>query len=153
MEIEETLEEIITQLLTLSSLNFKRVNVTKEENENYQIDIESENPSEIIGHHGETIQALQHLLKITSWNKLQKDNFNIILDVDNYRKRQEDNAISLAERKIAYTRKTGKPQMLPAMSPYIRRKIHMQCMSPGFEDIETYSEGEGENRRIVVKLK
>lgn len=153
MDISESLHDIITDLLERVGLEITKVEVTEEENNNYHINIESPNPSELIGYHGDNIQALQHILKILAWKNSQTESFNILVDVDNYRKRQEENAINLATRKIAATRKTGRPQAIPPMTAYIRRKIHIHCMGAGFEDIETYSQGEGEERHLVIKLK
>jgi predicted RNA-binding protein Jag len=59
----------------------------------------------------------------------------------------------MAERKIEATRKSRRPQILPPMSPYFRRKIHMLCMGAGYNDIETISEGTGDRRHIILKLK
>ncbi len=61
--------------------------------------------------------------------------------------------MALAERKVEAARETGRKQILPPMSPYFRRKIHLMCMESGFEDIETFSEGDGDRRQIIIKLK
>ncbi len=153
MDIKETLEDILIDLLDKTGLSHTKIEITEEENNNYNINIESKNPSELIGSRGETIQAIQHILKILAWKKAQSEHFNILVDVDNYRKKQEDNALKLAARKISIARKTGREQALPPMSPYIRRKIHLYCMGAGFEDIETYSKGDGDTRQLVIKLK
>ena len=79
--------------------------------------------------------------------------YNIFLDIDNYRKRQEENVIALAERKIESVRQNGRPQHLPPMSAYFRRQIHTLCMNTGYEDIETLSQGEDDRRHIIIKLK
>lgn len=153
MNIKESLEDLLIDLLQKTGLSYSKIEIIEEENDNYNINIESKNPSELIGARGETIQALQHILKILAWKKTQSEHFNILVDVDNYRKKQEENALNLALRKVDYARKTGREQSLPPMSPYIRRKIHLYCMGAGFEDIETYSKGEGELRHLVIKLK
>ena len=153
MNIEETLEEILTEILTKLGTEFSKVTVEEEENKNFAINIESDNPSMLIGYHGDNIQALQHILKVIAWKKTQSEQFNILLDIDNYRKRQEENVMALAERKVDAARKTGRKQVLPPMSSYFRRKVHLMCMESGFEDIETYSEGDGDRRQIIIKLK
>lgn len=153
METQEILQDLLTELLQKTNLSYSKIEVIEEENNNFNINIESSNPSELIGSRGETIQAIQHILKILAWKKAQNEHFNILVDVDNYRKKQEENALNLAIRKIDYARKTGREQSLPPMSAYIRRKIHLYCMGAGFEDIETYSKDEGETRHLVIKLK
>ncbi len=153
MDIEEILKETLENLLKMLGADYKKISVEEDEKDNYSINIETDSASILIGYHGENIQALQHLLKVLSWKKTNNENFNIMLDIDDYRKRQEENVINLTQRKIETARKTGQPQSLPPMSPYFRRKIHMHCMGVGFDDIETLSRGEGDKRYVIIKLK
>ncbi|MFH1533917.1 MAG: R3H domain-containing nucleic acid-binding protein [Nitrospirota bacterium] len=153
MDIEDILKETLEELLNKLEVEYSKIDITEEDKGSFEINIHSENPSLLIGHHGDNIQALQHILKTLIWRKAQNEQFNIMVDVDDYRKRQEENVLNLAERKIEYVRKTGRSQTLPPMSPYLRRKIHMLCMSPGYDDVETISEGEADQRYIIIKLK
>jgi spoIIIJ-associated protein len=153
MDIEETLKEVLEKLLGMLGTEYKKISVEEDEKDNYYINIESDNASLLIGYHGENIQALQHILKVLVWKKTNNTQFNILLDIDNYRKRQEENVIKLTERKVSTVRATGRPQSLPPMSPYFRRKVHMHCMGAGFDNIETISQGDNDRRYIVIKLK
>lgn len=153
MDTEEILENTLKQLLDKLGLSYKRISVEEEEDGNFAINVDSENPSLLIGYHGDNIYALQHLLKVLCWQKCANETFNISLDIDEYRKRQEENVLKLAQRKVDTVRRTGRPQALPPMSPYFRRKIHLLCMGAGYEDIETFSEGDGEHRHLIVKIK
>lgn len=153
MDIEEILKETLEELLNRLGTEYHKITVTEEEKDDFLINVESEEPSLMIGYHGENIQALQHILKVLVWKKAKNENFNILLDIDDYRKRQEENVITLAERKVEAARKTGRPQKLPPMSPYFRRKVHLYCMGAGFDDIETLSEGADERRYVIIKLK
>lgn len=153
MDIEETLKETLEELLKKLEVEYTKTEITEEEEHTFIINITSDNPSLLIGYHGDNIHALQHILKTLVWKKAGDEKFNIILDVDDYRKRQEENSMSMTERKIDTLRKTGRPQKLPPMSPYLRRKVHMLCMSAGYDDIETNSEGDGDARYITLKLK
>ncbi len=153
MDIEEILEETVKELLGKIGADFTKIQISEEDKDSYHINIVSDNPSLLIGYKGANINALQQLIKVLTWKKAQNEAFNISVDVDDYRKRQEANIMSLVERKIDTVRKTGRTQILPPMSPYMRRKIHMQCLGPGFEDLETLSDGDGEDRHIIIKLK
>lgn len=153
MDIEDVLKETLEALLHRLGTDFKRITVNEDEKDNFAINIESDNPSILIGYHGENIQALQHILKVISWKKCENEQFNIVLDIDEYRKRQEENIITLTDRKVEAARKTGRGQSMPPMSPYFRRKVHMHCMGAGFDDIETISQGDGDRRHIIIKLK
>ncbi|MFC1655662.1 protein jag [Patescibacteria group bacterium] len=154
MEIDKSLKEILETLLIKIEAPFDKIHIDKEksgDNDLYRINIETEDPSMLIGFHGENIQALQHLLKVIAW-KQTKEDFNILLDVDNYRKRQEDNVINLAQRKVDMARKTKKTQVLPPMSPYFRRVVHMYLTEQDFKDIVTESIGDGDHRQVTIIL-
>ena len=153
MNIEETLQETLEELLDKLKMDYSNITISEDDHENYIINISSNDPSPLIGYHGNNIHAIQHILKVICWKKTKNTQFNILLDIDDYRKRREEQAINLTERKIEYVRQNGRPQHLPAMSPYLRRKVHLHCMSPGFEDIETISQGENDKRHIIIKLK
>jgi spoIIIJ-associated protein len=153
MDTEESLKEILEKILKMMEVEYSRITVNEEEKNTFSINIESENPSLLIGYHGDNIQALQHLVKTLMWKQNGNEQFNIILDIDDYRKRQEESVLEMAKRKVDILRKNKRPQKLPPMSPYFRRKIHMMCMSPGFDDIETISDGRGDQRFITLHLK
>jgi len=145
--IQETVEEMLQKLST----PFRRVRVEVREDNTYRVNIESEEPSLLIGHHGENIHALQSLLRIIIWKKQQGD-YNLVIDVDDYRKRQEDNVIKMAERKVDMVRKTQRSQALPPMSPYFRRVVHIH-LAKKCADVVTESVGEGDHRHLTIKLK
>jgi spoIIIJ-associated protein len=144
--LQETLEEMLNRLST----PFRKIRIDKKE-DTYRINIESEEPSLLIGHHGENIFALQNILKNIIWKKMPGE-YKIMLDIDDYRKRQEENVIKLAERKADMALKTQQPQSLPAMSPYFRRIVHLH-LAEKFDNIVTESIGEGDFRHITIKPK
>jgi spoIIIJ-associated protein len=148
--IKETLEQLLIKLET----EYSEIIVEEGDDKTFKVEIKSDEASILIGHHGETISSLQHLLKVLCWAKTKfNEEFNIIIDVDGYRKKEEENIINLAERKVDFVRKTRRAQSLPPMYPYFRRVVHMHLMEPAFDDVETISEGEGELRHIIIKSK
>lgn len=154
MNTEDVVKETTEDILKHIGIEYSEIEVYESETDLFHVNVKSENASLLIGHHGENIQALQHLVKVLSWEKLKNDNqFHVILDIDDYRKRQEDSVINLAERKVSILRRTRRPQILPPMSPYFRRKIHLHLMGSGFDDIETISKGDDDMRHIVIQLK
>lgn len=153
MDTEDLLKEVLQELLKKLGVEYKKIVINEDEVASYLINIQSDNASLLIGYHGENIQALQHILKVLVWQKSGNEHFNILLDIDDYRKRQEENVINLTERKVDIVRRTGRGQMLPPMSAYFRRKVHLHCMGAGYEDIETESQGDGDRRHIIIKLK
>jgi spoIIIJ-associated protein len=152
MDMETFIQELVEEILNKINSPFRKIRLEKRDENTYRVNIESEEPSLLIGHHGENIYALQNIVKTIIWSK-NAENCNIILDIDDYRKRQEENILSLAERKVDTVRKTNRQQPLPPMSPYFRRLVHLHLAQDKFSDIETESVGEGDSRYLTIKPK
>ncbi len=146
--IKETLEEI----LQVMQVEFSGVSVEKESDTSFYVSIDTSNSNLLIGWHGETIAAIQHILKCLLWKKKLGGKVQVIVDVDGYKKRQEESVIKLAERKAEYAIETQKEVILPPMNPYFRRKIHLHLAnSEQFKDhVETTSVGERQNRAVKI---
>ncbi len=153
--IDTLLTDSLGKLLTFLELPFEKIDVHHEPDSLMRIDITSSNPSRVIGWHGETLNALQHLLKslIRSVEKTERSPF-IVLDVDGYRRMQEDKVCRIADQKADFVRRTGNRIALQPMSPYFRRIVHLYIANtPTLSDLMTESTGEGEYRQIVMRLK
>ncbi|MFH0770078.1 MAG: R3H domain-containing nucleic acid-binding protein [Candidatus Peregrinibacteria bacterium] len=148
--IQDTLRALLTHL----DLPFDEISV-KEEGEFVRVDIVSTDASRIIGWHGETLNSLQHLVKaiVRSAEKLERSPF-IVLDVDGYRRAQEEKVRRIAEQKADFVRRTGNRVALAPMSPYFRRIVHLHVAdTPSLQDLTTESIGEGDYRQVVLRLK
>lgn len=106
--------------------------------------------SVLIGRRGETLAALQLLMHLVV-SKQGDTRERVIVDVEGYRHRREENLRLMAQRIAQQVRTSGRAVMLEAMPPNERRIVHMALAD--FEDISTESEGEGDQRRVVVSLK
>lgn len=125
-----------------------------EEADIVRIEMQSEDPSRLIGWHGETLSSLQHLLKAMVRSKDPGDRTFLVLDVDGYRRAQEEKVRRIAEQKAEFVRRTGSRISLQPMSPYFRRIIHLHVANtPTLADMMTESVGQGDLRQIVMKLK
>jgi len=118
-----------------------------------QINITGDAAGVLIGHHGDTLEALQYLTNLAA-NKREEDEsrdyVHITVDVENYRSKRETTLRSLARRMAAKVQKTGKSVMLEPMSPYERRIIHSEVQS--VEGVSTNSIGQDSGRRVVIYL-
>jgi len=123
--------------------------VDGEEEQAVLVSINVENPASLIGFRGKNLAAIQLVLSLMVKNKLG-DWIRVILDVNNYRGEQktrlEAMAKSLADKVVA----TGKEVQMASMSSFERRLCHMAIADR--TDITSESEGEGEDRHIVIKL-
>ncbi len=147
------IKEALEKLLNTLGIPFTAVKVSKESDKGFYCDIKTPNTSLLIGWHGETIMALQHILKCLLWKEgVESTEVQVVLDVDNYRKKQEENVLSMAERKAAMALESGHEVRLPPMNPYFRRKVHLfLAESEKFKDkITTESIGEGPQRQIRI---
>lgn len=104
----------------------------------------------LIGRRGETLAALQLLVNLITY-KQTGEHERVILDVEGYRSRREENLRSMAERIAQQVRSSGRAVMLEAMPPNERRIVHIALAD--YDDISTESTGEGDARRVVVSLK
>ncbi|MDB4979152.1 MAG: spoIIIJ-associated protein [Candidatus Peribacteria bacterium] len=151
----DLIKDILSQLLTHLNLPVSGILVQPPDEGMIRVEIQSSEPSRIIGWHGETLGALQNILKsiVRTKEKMEKAPF-IVLDVDGYRKAQEDKVCRIAEQKADFVRRTGSRIALAPMSPYFRRIVHTFVANhPSLSDLTTESVGEGEYRQIVMKLK
>ena len=140
--VKEYLEELISNMGLTANFETKlRENVI-------YIKIFSNNNPVLIGKGGNTLKALEHLVK-------QKVNteFNvhplINLDVENYREKQEKRLERLAKSLAKEVVKTNVEVHLENMNAYDRRIIHNALTN--FKGVITTSIGEEPERHIVIK--
>lgn len=110
------------------------------------IELEGDGLGTIIGHRGETLDALQFLAGLASNNG--GGYYKVSLNIGNYREKREDTLINLANRIAQQVLKTGKCRTLEPMNPYERRIIHTAVQA--IEGVTSASFGEGINRRVVI---
>jgi spoIIIJ-associated protein len=102
----------------------------------------------LIGKRGQTLDALQYIVnKILS--KQGRENKQVIVDTEDYRKKREEALVSLAEKVSQKVRKTKKPVTLGNMTARERRIIHLTLQND--DSVVTKSRGEGHNRTIIVR--
>lgn len=150
--MELLIKETLEKLLGVMGISYTGVKITKEGENAYYTEIETENSSLLIGWHGETIGALQHILKCLVWKQGVNSETQIILDVDSYKRRQEESVIHLAERKAEVAIAEHREIRLPPMNAYFRRKVHTHLANakPFKGKVKTDSVGEGESRQVVI---
>lgn len=100
----------------------------------------------IIGHRGETLDALQYLAGLAANNG--GGYFKISLNIGNYREKREQTLVSLANRVAQQVISTGRNRALEPMNPYERRIIHTAVQS--IDGVISSSVGEGNRRRVVI---
>lgn len=112
--------------------------------------VDSYENSLLIGVKGKTLEALQILLRnlISTYTK---DHIITTLDIGGYRSNRAHQLEILATKTAKEVAKTKVAVKLQPMNSFERRVIHEKLSD--WRDIYTESEGEGENRAIVIKPK
>jgi spoIIIJ-associated protein len=150
--MELLIKETLEKLLDVLGISYTGVKISKESKTTYYAQIETESSSLLIGWHGETIAAVQHILKCLLWKQGAESATQVVVDVDGYKKRQEESVIKLAERKAEYAIETQKEVKLPPMNPYFRRKVHTHLAeSDKYKDaVTTESVGAEPDRAVKI---
>ena len=118
-----------------------------------RITIEGEDAAVLIGHHGDTLDALQYLANLACARKNSKgerDKSRVTIDIEGYRKKREETLRALARRMANKAKKNRRSVMLEPMSAYERRIIHSEIQN--IEGVSTNSIGSDNNRKIVIFL-
>lgn len=115
------------------------------------MEIEGEGAGILIGHHGETLDAIQYLVNLCAHRKggsSTKEFVKIIVDIEDYRRKREETLRALARRTAAKAVKYKRNMVLEPMNPFERRIIHSEIQD--IENVSTHSVGSDENRKIIV---
>jgi spoIIIJ-associated protein len=102
----------------------------------------------LIGRHGQTLDALQEVVRCAVQRQLQA-RCRVMVDVEDYRKRRRSQLVQRARSVAARVRRTGRPERMEAMNPYERKIVHDAASEVG--GVETASEGEDPDRRVVIR--
>jgi spoIIIJ-associated protein len=101
----------------------------------------------LIGHHGQTIDAIQHLAYRMAFRG-SPSRKRVVIDASGYRERRAVALRAAADQAAEAAVHDRRPVALEAMSAPERRVVHEHLK--GRHDVETYSEGEEPDRRLVV---
>jgi spoIIIJ-associated protein len=104
----------------------------------------------LIGRRGETLRALQYLVRLMVSHRL-KHWTNLVVDVEHYRVRRRRTLDTLAKRVADEVVRSGRSQALEPMPAYERRLVHISLRN--HPQVATQSVGEGEKRKVTIFLK
>jgi len=101
----------------------------------------------LIGRHGQTIDALQHLAARVAYRGAG-DRKRVVVDAAGYRARRAETLERQADRAVGDAVEYGRPVAMDAMAASERRLVHEYLRDR--TDVETYSEGDEPDRHLVV---
>lgn len=144
-EAKENLLKIIDYILDDGEVVAESLNETGIIN----LEIKSKNPAIIIGRHGHTLDAIQHILNILSNRKISENHRKkIIVDIENYRGKRKDILVKYAQEKADIVKNTNKEIALCSMNASERRIIHLILQDD--PQVHTYSEGTDPYRKVII---
>lgn len=147
--MRDLVEKTLKEMLNLLGLPYDSV-VVSEQLGSTLFTIHTSESGKLIGTRGETLTALNHIIKKMLESKVSRDE-HYSIDVNGYQQKQvkalEDQARLVAERARTFRYDVE----LPPMSSYERMVIHSTLKE--MPDIETASFGEGTMRHIVVRYR
>jgi spoIIIJ-associated protein len=103
----------------------------------------------LIGRNAETLRSIQYLISTTLRNHdaaLSRVN----VDIADYKRQRADKVAEQAREWIAQVRTTG-DSYIAQLNPADRRIVHR--IADEYDDIRTFSEGEGRDRQIIIAQK
>lgn len=147
-DIADFIKEKLSELLKNMGLDVKfETNVRKEQ---INIKMYSDNNNILIGRNGQTLMAIQTILRQIVHNEIGIYPY-ILLDVENYKEKKISHLERNAKKIAREVQKTKIDVSLDNMNSYERRIVHNALSN--LKNISTLSEGEEPNRHIVIRYK
>jgi spoIIIJ-associated protein len=152
-DIEQQVVENARKFLLglLDRMNIDADIEVSEEDDKIVLDIDCDDTDRLIGRRGQVIDALQHLVGKVSYRDRDREEPRgkpLVVDAGGYRVKHIERLESLADRMGKKALENGSTVELDPMSPHDRRIVHMALSD--MEGVTTRSEGEGDDRRILV---
>jgi spoIIIJ-associated protein len=119
----------------------------EEDDEEIRAEFVGEDLGVLIGHRGQTIDAIQHLAYRIAFRGSDARK-GVLVDAAGYRERRAVALRAAADQAAEAAVREGRPVPLEPMSAIERKLVHEHMRTR--RDIETYSEGEEPSRRLVV---
>lgn len=142
------LGELLTRMDIHGKISLHRAEPTREDEEMHWIlNITGKQIGRLIGRRGETLAALQYILRLIISRRLQT-RANIIVDAGSYKANRSDRLKQLAHRMADQALSQGRTITLEPMPPHERRIIHLALRTR--PEVTTRSIGEGDSRKVTI---
>jgi spoIIIJ-associated protein len=131
----------------LSILKIKAFSEIVADDDRIEINIQTTNSHQIIGRHGEVLDAIQTIAGAVA-NIGNEEYKKVVVDCENYREGREKTLIELANKLAKKAVEKGRKVTLEPMNPYERRIIHSALADS--TEVKTASDGKEPNRFVVI---
>ncbi|MBS1245480.1 MAG: hypothetical protein H6R36_135 [Chloroflexi bacterium] len=151
---QQTLQELLGRLQVKASVTARWAEAADEQDEEdgppLVLDIRGDDLGVLIGRRGETLSSLQYITRLIVSQKIS-GNVNLVVDVEGYKARREQQLRQLALRMAERVASTRKPIALEPMLPSERRIVHLTLRDHPI--VTTESVGRDEDRKVTIILK
>ncbi|RYG37093.1 protein jag [bacterium] len=137
---------LIDELMEAAGLDVK-AKVAGLQGRYVNVSLDGKDSSHLVGKHGEVLNALQYLVNILS-NRRTGNGVRSSLECNDYRQRREQTLMKMAHKVAEQVIERREEAVLEALPAYERRIVHKVISE--MDGVETYSEGEEPNRRVVI---
>jgi len=139
----EVLEEILRQM------SFPATVEVSETSDQVLLNMTSNEPlGLLIGKGGQTLNALELLIRTITQQKLHIHGKRVVVDAEGYRTRQTQRLVDMAHAAARQVLESGECVPLEPMTARDRRTVHMAALE--IEGVESFSVGEEPYRHIVL---
>ena len=123
------------------------IDIRMDDDDFYHVNIDAENNAILIGKNGQTLQALNNVLKSDVSSEFKK-RIGVLIDINGYKKDKYHKICSLAHRVAKSVQRTKTDAVLDPMPADERKAIHNYLANMKY--VSTVSEGEGKERRLKI---
>lgn len=142
------LSELLTQMgIEKAEIDLRYAEAAPDEKPRLVLNVHGADAGTLIGHRGETLAALQHIVRLIVGQQLAK-RVDLIVDVEGFKARREESLRRLARRMAEQAMRTGRTVALEPMPPNERRIIHLALRD--HPQVSTESVGEGDRRKVTI---
>lgn len=147
------IKEAVREFFDKTGLLVEQVEVKNPQDSTIPINLKAEEPQILIGEGGQTLLDLQRLLRLIIKKKVSLSDapFYVDLDVNDYKKKKAEYLKEMARSTADEVFLTKKEIILPIMSAYDRRVIHVELASR--TDVVAESTGQEPERKIIIKTR
>lgn len=152
-----TITDYLQKLCQHCGVDPSHIQITLEETDTHikaHIELPEEESGLFIGYHGETLDSVQRMVRLTFREELEAQDKRFILNVNQYREQRQD---QLAERVITIAQRvleTGESYTFNYLPSHDRFLVHTTLSENSeFAELESVSEGEGRERYLTIRLK
>ncbi len=144
---EETVSKLLYHMNLQAQVSAHYEQTDREDRRTIHVDVRGDDLSILIGRRSETLNAFQYVASLMVGKEVQQW-VQLVVDVEGYRSRREEQLRRMARRMAEQTVKTGRRQVLEPMTSNERRIIHIELRE--YPAVTTESMGEDPYRKVTI---